>query len=201
MTKRQNSKQKIAFLESEIAAYRQMALDRARERDDAQDEVVNLNCRMAGASTAPADAQLCRRLAETIFADSIVDGSAKAETFSPDDVARRVYELSRDEVQRSDDLRELMDVCGINNTKMMNVTEQIAALKAQVYQWQTTQESYDALPDNYGDWCDWIKLTTFEPIDVDRMTDLLDLLGLSGKHLDYVLQSSDLGAALAKVRS
>jgi antitoxin component HigA of HigAB toxin-antitoxin module len=56
----------------------------------------------------------------------------------------------------------------------------------------------NALPEAWQENLAWIEQTEFEPADIDRMVELLDLLGLSGKQLQYVLCSNDMSRTLSK---
>jgi hypothetical protein len=83
--------------------------------------------------------------------------------------------------------------CGIDMRQTTQAT--IEDLGTQLHE---ANEKINALPndDLLDTWCDWIRETTFDPDEIDRMVELLDLLGLSGNRLNAVLASADIPTAL-----
>jgi hypothetical protein len=53
-----------------------------------------------------------------------------------------------------------------------------------------------ALPEAWRENLAWIEQTEFEPADIDRVVELLALLGFSGARLQYVLAATDMAQAL-----
>ena len=185
--KRQTKDQKIAALEADAENLRNIALEALRERDDARADLASI-------TTSPADSRFCARLANVVFVDL---GTAERNAVGVDDVAARVCALLATEEAAKELCQAVLEIS--NNAAPLE--KQIEAAKLRVYDLQRTREAWAGLPSNYADWADWIDATTFEPADIDRMADLLELLGLSDRSRDYVLQSADMPTALAKLRA
>jgi hypothetical protein len=55
-----------------------------------------------------------------------------------------------------------------------------------------------ALPEAWQESFDWIEQTEYEPADIDRLTELLELIGFTPHRLQFVLTSADMAHALQR---
>ena len=116
-----------------------------------------------------------------------------AISVSWDDLARWFAQHQKEMTAIKTAINAECKTCGINIRQTTQA--KIEDLGTQLHE---ANEKINALPndDLLDTWCDWIRETTFDPDEIDRMVELLDLLGISGNRLNAVLSSSDIPAAL-----
>jgi hypothetical protein len=182
MAKKQTKDQKIAALEADAANLRAIAREALNESAFAREQ-------LAAIKASPADSRFCARLADVVFVDK---STAERNAVGYDDVAERVCALLAIEEAAEELVQEVTGIS--NNPKPLD--RQIDEAKSKAYDLNRTQESFDGLPSDWAEWAEWIEANTFAPADIDRMVELLDLLGLSGNRLNAVLASADIPTAL-----
>jgi hypothetical protein len=125
-------------------------------------------------------------------ASIICNADQDPATYSWDDVCQTVEgrEYERTELRTILGNTSARLQLGIN---LQNSTEAeiMDKVDTEICKLQEAKETVDSLPTGWEEWKDLMS-SSLEPAEVERMIELLELLGLEGKKLAYVLQSTDL---------
>jgi hypothetical protein len=193
---KQTQKQRIAAQAAQIENLNLIALDSLRERDDAKAELETVKGQLNAVSLSPDDAKLHARLAAILFPDD------DPTTLHADDLAHKCLRNSAEDARIAKWVKDTamqLDESIDTDLSPEELAEAIhdAARDAAIAKKRLETRQEDAGgEDELDDLCHWHKNSGKTIEEWDRLAELVDLLGLSGNRLAFVLGASDMQSAL-----